>query len=68
MSDDIDLERLRTATSALLAYCESNDWAGDDPYDALNSRVPVLPFLGLEVAKDSPDTGSQTQVDLGLDC
>jgi hypothetical protein len=31
---------------SLLAYCQSHDWAGYDPYDALNSRLLVaLPFL-----------------------
>lgn len=30
----------------LLAYCRANDWAGYDPYDALNSRIfSDLPFL-----------------------
>src|SRR5205814_2080979 len=30
----------------LLAYCRTNDWAGYDPYDALNSRLfEALPFL-----------------------
>jgi hypothetical protein len=30
----------------LVAYCRANDWAGYDPYDALNSRLfKVLPFL-----------------------
>src|SRR6266851_10119830 len=30
----------------LLAYCQANDWAGYDPYDAVNSHVfVVLPFL-----------------------
>jgi hypothetical protein len=30
----------------LLAYCENEDWAGHDPYDALNSRLlTVLPWL-----------------------
>ena len=30
----------------LLAYCQENDWAGYDPYDALNSRLfSALPFL-----------------------
>ena len=29
-----------------LAYCQSNDWAGYEPYDALNSRLfSALPFL-----------------------
>jgi hypothetical protein len=39
----------REATPAclkLLDYCRSNDWAGHDPYDALNSRIFTnLPFL-----------------------
>jgi hypothetical protein len=35
----------RTA-SKLLSYCAASDWAGYDPYDALNSRIfAVLPFL-----------------------
>jgi hypothetical protein len=47
----------------LLAYCRRNDWAGHDPYDALNSRLfkalPVLdsrlPRLALtQVLKRSP--------------
>lgn len=29
----------------LLAYCRANDWAGYDPYDALNSRFFAIPFL-----------------------
>jgi hypothetical protein len=30
----------------LLAYCQANDWAGYDPYDAVNSPVfAALPFL-----------------------
>jgi hypothetical protein len=38
--------RLKSATLRLLAYCRANDWAGYDPYDALNSvlfqRLPIL--------------------------
>jgi len=38
--------QLETRTLKLLAYCRANDWAGYDPYDALNSRVfAALPFL-----------------------
>ena len=30
----------------LVAYCQENNWAGYDPYDALNSRIlKKLPFL-----------------------
>jgi len=36
----------------LLAYCRANDWAGYDPYDALNSRVfRALPFLDFRLAR-----------------
>jgi hypothetical protein len=39
----------REATPAclqLLEYCRANDWAGHDPYDALNSRIfTALPFF-----------------------
>lgn len=38
--------RAKDATRKLLAYCRSMDWAGIDPYDALNSRVfQLVPFL-----------------------
>lgn len=37
---------VQTTAEALLAYCRANDWAGYDPYDALNSRLfNALPFL-----------------------
>src|SRR6476620_5906529 len=36
----------QTAACKLLDYCVRNDWAGYDPYDALNSRYfDVLPWL-----------------------
>ncbi len=39
-------ELAKTATLKLLAYCQSRDWAGIDPYDALNSRIfQALPVL-----------------------
>jgi rhamnogalacturonyl hydrolase YesR len=38
--------RLRTAASKLLAYCEARNWAGYDPYDALNSKAfAALPLF-----------------------
>jgi hypothetical protein len=40
-----ELDRLREATRKLLAYCLENDWAGYDPYDALNSQL--LDRMGL---------------------
>jgi len=37
---------LHETTLKLRRYCEANDWAGYDPYDALNSRIfDALPFL-----------------------
>jgi hypothetical protein len=40
---EIDVE---AAISKLVAYCRTNDWAGYDPYDALNSPLfRTLPFL-----------------------
>jgi rhamnogalacturonyl hydrolase YesR len=36
----------KDATLKLLSYCQSRNWAGYDPYDALNSRIfEALPFL-----------------------
>ena len=36
----------KPAVSKLLAYCRAEDWAGYDPYDALNSRLfSIFPFL-----------------------
>ena len=36
----------------LLSYCRANDWAGYDPYDALNSRVfRAMPFLNFRLAR-----------------
>ena len=38
------------AIRGLLAYCRANEWAGHDPYDALNSLVfRALPFLNSRV-------------------
>jgi len=33
------LEELKAVLQRLVEYCEANDWAGYDPYDALNSGV-----------------------------
>ena len=39
-------EDATAASVKLLGYCRANDWAGYDPYDALNSRLfAALPFL-----------------------
>lgn len=47
-----DLAIVRDTTLKLLAYCQKNQWAGYDPYDALNSRVfRALPFLNFRIAR-----------------
>ena len=36
----------------VLAYCRVNDWAGYDPYDALNSKAfKALPFLNFRLSR-----------------
>jgi len=44
---DADFQnKLEKSITKLLDYCKKNDWAGYDPYDALNSRIfKALPFL-----------------------
>jgi hypothetical protein len=42
----------RETTLKLLAFCRAHDWAGYDPYDALNSRIfRALPFLDFKLAR-----------------
>lgn len=42
----VPVERIAAVTLKLLAYCRRNNWAGYDPYDALNSRVAkALPLF-----------------------
>lgn len=41
-----------TAALKLVAYCQKNNWAGYDPYDALNSRaIQKLPFLDTRLTR-----------------
>ncbi len=43
---------VKTAILKLLDFCRVNDWAGYDPYDALNSKVlEALPFLNSRVPR-----------------
>ena len=52
MSDPGDLTIIKDTTLKLLAYCRANEWAGYDPYDALNSQVfKALPFLDFKLAR-----------------
>ncbi len=46
MDDRALLADVETAARKLLIYCRDSDWAGYDPYDALNSRLfTALPLL-----------------------
>jgi hypothetical protein len=46
------LTTTKSTALKLLAYCRANNWAGYDPYDALNSRVfKALPFLDFRLAR-----------------
>lgn len=38
-ASDISRDRILNILLKLLDYCRKNDWAGFDPYDALNSRL-----------------------------
>lgn len=52
MGDRDNLTIIKDTTLELLAYCRANEWAGYDPYDALNSRVfKALPFLNFKLAR-----------------
>jgi hypothetical protein len=43
---------LSSATLSLLSYCRTNDWAGYDPYDALNSRIfESFPILNTRIPR-----------------
>jgi hypothetical protein len=44
--DPASVNQVKNAAGKLLAYCRASDWAGYDPYDALNSRLfMALPAL-----------------------
>lgn len=45
-------DRLRAVILKLIEYCHANNWAGYDPYDAVNSRAFVaLPFLNSRIPR-----------------
>jgi hypothetical protein len=51
-SVEVDMAKLKDITLNLLTYCRANEWAGYDPYDALNSRVfKALIFLNFKLAR-----------------
>ena len=42
----MNIQTLKTITLNLLSYCQSENFSGHDPYDALNSRLfQMFPFL-----------------------
>lgn len=44
------MRRIERIAEALLNYCQSKNWAGHDPYDALNSRILVhTPFYSSRI-------------------
>lgn len=50
--EDQLLQTAQDVVVRLLAYCQANDWAGYDPYDALNSKwFTSLPFLNFKFAR-----------------
>ena len=52
MTSRLFLDDTRNAIHKLLAYCRANDWAGYDPYDALNSEVfKALPLLNAHLPR-----------------
>jgi len=55
MADRLDgrsLPDIQQVVLKLLHYCRANDWAGYDPYDALNSELfKALPFLDMRFVR-----------------
>ena len=47
-----ELNDVKDITQRLFRYCESNQWAGYDPYDALNSRLfQIVPLLNSKLPR-----------------
>src|SRR6266852_6872669 len=43
---------VKAATLKLFSYCQSHNWAGIDPYDAVNSKIfQGLPFLDRRIPR-----------------
>src|SRR5262245_59181462 len=52
MKDRAKVADVETAARKLLAYCQQHNWAGHDPYDALNSRLlSILPALDSRIPR-----------------
>ena len=51
-ADGRRMQAVRDKASQLLEYCRQSDFAGYDPYDAMNSRLfNALPFLHFKLAR-----------------
>jgi hypothetical protein len=51
-SENEDAASIRATTLKLVAYCRAHNWAGYDPYDALNSKVfESLPLSNFKVTR-----------------
>jgi hypothetical protein len=49
---ETSLDQIKDVTLKLLDYCRKNDWAGYDPYDALNSRLfAATPFYRSRICR-----------------
>lgn len=52
INGEVNLEDPIVVTQKLFDYCSKNDWAGYDPYDALNSRIfEFLFFLNSRIPR-----------------
>jgi len=52
INNSFSLQNLKVITLKLASYCEENDWAGYDPYDALNSKLfQAVPFLNARIPR-----------------
>jgi len=52
ITGELNLKDPIVVTQKLFEYCRANDWAGYDPYDALNSRIfKFLPFLDFKIPR-----------------
>ncbi|HTR39634.1 MAG TPA: hypothetical protein VMH80_27360 [Bryobacteraceae bacterium] len=52
MNDQAHLAEVESTARKLLAYCQTNNWAGYDPYDALNCRLlTALPLLDSRIPR-----------------
>ena len=57
-------EQIENTCQQLLEYCQARDWAGFDPYDALNSRVlAFIPFVNNRLTRIALNANQQAASD-----